>query len=121
MTEEHEIAYSGVVAGTPVLSSDGQQIGTVERVLDIPDLDLFDGVVVATDAGDRFIDADRVDRITTRAVYCDISSSNAGHLPVPEGAPTYRADARDGRGGSLVDRVKRRFGRGKWHRDHDDE
>jgi hypothetical protein len=121
MTEEHDIAYGAVVAGTPVHSSDGQQIGTVERVLDIPDLDLFDGIVIVTGAGDRFIDRDQVTRITTHAVYCDVAAADAHALPVPDSPPTFRADATQDRGGSFVDRLKRQFGRGKWQRDHDDE
>lgn len=50
--------------GTPVLSSTGARIGTLEHVLEVRDLDLFDGIVVATQHGVRFIDADRVTRIT---------------------------------------------------------
>src|SRR6476469_7028509 len=99
MTEEHDIAYTAVGHGTPVLSSDGKVVGTVERVLDIPDLDLFDGIVVTTPVGDRFVDRDQITRITNQAVYCAVTGDQAAALPVPDSAPTYRADA-GRRGGS---------------------
>jgi len=120
MSDEDQIAYSAAVPGTPVLSSDGGRIGSLDRVLDIPDLDLFDGIVVSTDAGDRFVDRDQISHFTTVAVHCSLSAQEAASLPEPDGAPTYRADpARDG-GSSIIDRVRRRFGRAKWTREKDD-
>ncbi|HEY7043282.1 MAG TPA: hypothetical protein VH419_06400 [Nocardioidaceae bacterium] len=121
MTEEHPIAYTALQRGTQVLSSDGDVIGTVERVLDIPDLDLFDGIVVETPGGDRFVDRDQIDRITNLAVHCALTTSEAATLPLPDSAPTYRADPRRMRGTSMMARLKRRFGRATWNRDHDDE
>jgi hypothetical protein len=119
MTEEHEIAYMAVGPGTPVRSSDGQVLGTVERVLDIPDLDLFDGIVVTTPDGDRFVDRDQISRITNIAVYCALTADEAAALPVPDSAPTYRA--RGGRRGNSPAWLRRMFGRPKWKRDRDEE
>ena len=119
MTEEHEIAYMAVGPGTPVRSSDGQVLGTVERVLDIPDLDLFDGIVVTTPDGDRFVDRDQISRITNVAVYCALTAAEAEALPVPDSAPTYRAHG--GRRGNSPAWLRRMFGRPKWKRERDDE
>jgi hypothetical protein len=120
MSEEHEIAYTALARGTQVLSSDGDVIGTVERVLDIPDLDLFDGIVIETPDGDRFVDRDQVARITTRAVHCTVTTEQAANLSAPDSAPTYRA--RPGRGrGSFSGWLRNLFGRTRWDREHDDQ
>jgi len=64
MTDETPISYEAAVLGTPMLSSSGAEIGTLEHVLEVPDLDLFDGIVITTKGGLRFIDADQVGEIT---------------------------------------------------------
>lgn len=115
MTEEPTpIAYTALLDGTPVQTSDGSVIGTVAAVLDVPDLDLFDGIVVNTENGVRFVDADHVASITTAAVHCRLTAEDARSLPEPEGSPAYGVDANDDTGGSLADRFGRMFGRGKW-------
>jgi hypothetical protein len=58
LTDDTPISYEAAARGTPVLSSAGTQIGTLEHVLQVPELDVFDGIVIATEAGVRFIDAD---------------------------------------------------------------
>jgi hypothetical protein len=44
--DERPISYLALTVGTAVLSSSGQTIGTVEHVLQIPEEDLFDGIVL---------------------------------------------------------------------------
>jgi len=51
MTEDTPISYEAAARGTPVLSSAGTQIGTLEHVLEVPEVDVFDGIVIATKAG----------------------------------------------------------------------
>jgi hypothetical protein len=46
--EAEPIAYSVLEKGVPLLAQSGKQFGTVEHVLQIPEEDLFDGIVVAT-------------------------------------------------------------------------
>jgi hypothetical protein len=53
--------------GTPVVDRFGQPVGRVERVL-VFDGEGFDGVVVRTQAGRRFVDAPEVRRISRGAV-----------------------------------------------------
>src|SRR5215471_17343824 len=93
MTDDTAISYQAAARGTPVLSNTGTQIGTLEHVLQIPDLDLFDGIVIATAAGLRFIDADAVLEITRGHIRCSLDDAQASQLPPPDGPPVYRVDA----------------------------
>src|SRR4051794_15753435 len=112
--EPTPIAYTALQPGTPVLLTDGRELGTVTEVLHIEDLDLFDGLVVEVDGQPRFVDADHVAQITTAAVQTTVAPEDVAQLPVPDGPPVYRADASDARGGSLTDKLRRWFGRGTW-------
>ncbi len=118
MSEEPiPIAYTALRPGTPVLLSDGSQFATVERVLHIEDLDLFDGIVVDLGGESRFVDADHVARIFTSAVHTTVGPQDVNDLPVPDAPPTYRADASRHTGSSISDKLGRLFGRGKWTRE----
>jgi hypothetical protein len=119
MTDDTPISYEAAVRGTPVLSSSGKQIGTLEHVLEVPELDVFDGIVVATHAGLRFIDADHVRQITRSQIASDLDDVAAADLPAPDGPPVYRVDALEDSGPSLHDRLGRMFRRAHWIREHD--
>jgi hypothetical protein len=119
MTDDTAISYQAATRGTPVLSSTGTQIGTLEHVLQIPDLDLFDGIVVTTAGGLRFIDADDVVLITRSAIRCGLDDAQAATLPAPDGPPVYRVDAIEDTGQSLHDRLGRLFRRPRWIREDD--
>jgi hypothetical protein len=73
--------------GTPVLTSDGQQIGEVARVLALFDDDIFDGLLVQTPEGERFVDPPRVEGIYENAVVLTLDGEAAAHLPEPSPAP----------------------------------
>ena len=47
---------------------------------------IFDGIVVKTDAGRRFVDAPEVARITLRQVTLSIDAAGAASLPEHRGA-----------------------------------
>jgi Mrp family chromosome partitioning ATPase len=83
MTEDdgHAIAYKVLRRGTPVRSSDGLQVGTVRRVLENARENIFDGIVVDTRDGTRFVDAPEVARIAERAVTLTITAEEARDLP----------------------------------------
>jgi hypothetical protein len=72
---------------TPVLGADGSEIARVERVLDDPAQDLFDGITVRTESGLRFVDADAVVEITDK--YVRTSAQSADALPEPSGSPVF--------------------------------
>jgi hypothetical protein len=117
------VSYQGVTPGVPVLTRDGTQFGILEHVLEVPEEDVFDGIVVWTGGSGwldrriqrdlsrgevsaarrlellqpehlRFVDADRVAAITTGYIRCDLDASQATALPPPaRDAPVYYANA----------------------------
>jgi hypothetical protein len=109
------IAYLVLERGTPVRAAGREQIGTVEHVLFVPEEDVFDGIVVQTAGGLRFVDADAVDRIYERCVLTTLSAEEARSLPAPEDGPAvYDVDPSDGIGPSLHDHYRRLFKKGTW-------
>ena len=104
--EEHQIGYKVLPRGTPVMTSDGQQIGTVHKVLDNVREHIFDGIVVATDDGKRFVDAPEVRAITTKRVLLTIDAAEAANLPEHKGRLGQVENAAKRR----ADRWRRRFG-----------
>ena len=117
MDDDTAISYEAAVVGTPVISASGTEIGTLEHVLEVPELDAFDGIVVTTTSGLRFIDADQVERITTISIRCSIDDAQAAQLPPPEGSPVYHVDALKEAGDSLHERLGRMFHRPHWTQD----
>jgi uncharacterized protein YrrD len=81
----HPISYVALEKRTPVLSSDGHEIGTVAQVLMVPAKDVFDGIVVSRGVSKRplFADADDVDRIYERGVVLKVSARESENLPEP--------------------------------------
>ena len=114
MADDTAISYKAAVIGTPVLSTSSAQIGTLEHVLQVPDLDLFDGIVVATGDGLRFIDADQIGVITTVCIRTSLDQAQAKLLPAPDGPPVYHVDAVEDTGDSMHDRLGRLFRRPRW-------
>lgn len=111
------ISYRAVGLGLPVVTHSGQQFGVVEHVLEVLELDLFDGIVVYTGTGLaalhpktekqaraemlrlgqsrgwlRFVDADQVAAITPGYVKCSFEMSQVADLPVPYGPPVFHPD-----------------------------
>lgn len=117
MTDATPIAYTALALGTPVQSADGHEFGTVGAVLVVEEVDVFDGIVVITPDGPRFVDADSVGQLTTSYVRTTLSADQARDLPLPDDSPVYRVDATDDTGASITDRFGRMFGRGKWKRE----
>jgi len=77
----HAIGYKVLARGTPVRTSDGVQVGTVRRVLDNAREHIFDGIVIDTRDGRRFVDAPEVARITASRVTLTITAAEAAELP----------------------------------------
>jgi sporulation protein YlmC with PRC-barrel domain len=105
----HPIAYTALQPGTPVQTSDGQQFATVQAVLVDEKVSVFDGIVVRTAEGTRFVDADQIGSIYTAYVCTTLSAEQAVNLPVPDGSTLV--DIKPAR--SMADRMARMFGRGK--------
>jgi hypothetical protein len=97
--EGHAISYKVLPRGTPVWSSDGVQVGSVRDVLENEREHLFDGIVIDTPQGRRFVDAPEVARIAERRVTLAIDAAAAAQLPErdPKGGAEFSADPRAGR------------------------
>jgi hypothetical protein len=104
--EGHQIGYKVLPRGTPVHSSDGVVVGTVHRVLDNQREHIFDGIVLKTRRGMRFVDAPEVARIAERRVTLTIDAEEASRLPEQSGA-LGRAAGRARRTGRRVARRMR--------------
>jgi hypothetical protein len=83
--DEHSISYLALPRGVPVFSSDGIEVGTVHRALDNTREHIFDGIVIKTTDGRRFVDAPEVARITNRRVVLTIDAAEAANLPADRG------------------------------------
>lgn len=79
----HAISYKALRRGTVVRSSDDVEVGRVRRVLDNTRENIFDGLVVETKQGMRFVDAPEVRHIAERAVTLTISAEEVAELPAP--------------------------------------
>ena len=86
----HAISYKALPRGVPVLASDGTEVGKVRRVLDNARENIFDGIVVETRDGMRFVDAPEVARIAERAVTLTITAEEAASLPAPQSVMKQR-------------------------------
>jgi hypothetical protein len=115
--EARRISYEALGKGVPVRAVGGEEIGTVEHVLEVPELDVFDGIVLKTSGGLRFADADQVADITDRYVVLNLPAAEAERLGRPQAPEVYRADPSEHAGSSLHDWFGRMFGRAHWKRD----
>ena len=147
MEDEFLVSYEAVTPGVPVLTRDSEQFGILEHILEVPQLDLFDGIVVWVGGGAvidrqiqrelakghqsaargfergsvsgelRFVDADKITAITAGYIRCDLDHSEVGLLPQPDGAPVYHVNMLGETGQALHDRIGRMFRRPHWTRE----
>ena len=105
----HPIAYTALEPGTPVQTSDGADFAVVQAVLVDEKVSVFDGIVVQTAEGTRFVDADQIRSIYTTHVRTTLSAEQAAQLLPPDGSSVI--EIKPAR--SMADRLGRMFGRGK--------
>lgn len=89
------ISYLVLAKGTPVYSSDGQQIGKVTHVLAVEEKDVFDGIVIGEHAfgtGHRFVEADDVGEIHEHGVLLTLGREQCDQLPEPSANPAVMRD-----------------------------
>jgi hypothetical protein len=145
--DEFLVSYEAVTPGVPVLTRDKEQFGILEHVLEVPQLDLFDGIVVwvgggafvdqqiqreltkghqsaarnleraSPSGGLRFVDADQIAAITAGYIRCDLDHPEVGLLPPPDGPPVYHVNMLGETGSALHDRIGRMFRRPHWTRE----
>jgi hypothetical protein len=85
-------SYLALRRGTPVVAADGAAIGRVRRVLAARRQDVFHGLLVDTDAGDRVILADLVAELRERAVVLRVDAAACRDLPRRRADPVARPD-----------------------------
>ncbi len=90
-------------------TSDGHRFAPAEAVLVDEKVSVFDGIVVETADGTRFIDADQIGSIYTSCVRTTLTAEQAADLPLPDGSALV--EIKPGR--SFADRLGRMLGRGK--------
>ena len=138
--EPTTMSYRAVTLGLPVVTHSGEQFGVVEHVLEVPEEDLFDGVVVYTGNLDafrpkserlarmemlrlghsrgwiRFVDADQVAAITPGYVKCTFEMDQVALLPEPDGPPVLHPDMANEDAASAHPWYGRWFRRPRWIR-----
>lgn len=89
------ISYEVLEPGTPVYSSDGEQIGKVAHVLAAEDEDVFDGIVIGAHIfgeDHRFADADDVRPIYECGVVLKLDRAACEQLHKPSANPAVMRD-----------------------------
>ena len=89
------ISYEVLTPGTPVYSTDGEEIGKVSHVLAAEDLDVFDGVIIGEHAfGEehRFADADDIEAIYEHGLVLKLRRAECEALPKPSANPAVMRD-----------------------------
>jgi hypothetical protein len=84
------ISYLTLKEGAAVVSSDGEEVGTVQHVLADEETDVFDGVVIDTRLGPgglRFVDAPQVSELREQAVLLSLPAADVEGLPKPSPNP----------------------------------
>jgi len=105
------ISYKVVERHTPVLSADGEEIGTVDHVLADEQTDVFDGIVIRRPVGKPqrhcFADADEVESIHERGVTLKLAAQEAENLPEPGANPAVLHEAGEGKESALAHKLRR--------------
>lgn len=122
MDEGLPIAYEVLDSGVPVYSADGELVGTVDHVVAALALDIFHGIVMRAQSGQRFVAADQVASLHERGVDLAIDAVEVQALPEPHGAAPARRIREPGvkpsRWEHIVDMLT---GTGRGRRDWSDE
>ena len=82
MSSDTPIAWLALEEGTPIVASDGEEVGHVVTVVADEQQDIFSGVTFKPGLldGQRFVPASAIDRLTESAVHLNISASEAEQL-----------------------------------------
>ena len=105
-------SYLELAEGVPVISSDGQEVGTVTHVLYDSGSDIFDGLVIKGDGGHRFVDSTQVEALYERGAVLTVDAAAAQRLPEPsENPPAMGADPADVEPDGLGDKLRKAWDR----------
>lgn len=109
------IAYLALEAGTPVYADGGTAVGRVRRVLAAEDEDIFNGIIIRTQHGDRFVDADQIGAIHERAVALKLPIEACAALPEPSANPAVLREDPTAAAEGPLERLSD-LGRSAWNR-----
>jgi hypothetical protein len=109
-------SYLTLEEGTKVVSSDGEQVGTVEHVLADEEEDIFDGIVIESGGHHLFAEAALVDEMRAREVCLKLDAAACHKLPEPSENPAVMETGPDdtveeGAGEELRDKLRRAWDR----------
>jgi hypothetical protein len=87
MADDTPIAWLALEEGTPIFTSDGEQIGKVAEVVADSVQDIFSGVTFRRGVLDKplFVPAEQIDRLTMGAVHLTIPELEIDDLEPYEG------------------------------------
>lgn len=104
------IHYTAVERGTPVLDSEGVEVGKVRQVVDNYREHILDGFVIDDNGGAvRFVDGPEVQRTFERAVILNIDAAAVAELGPPEdGAGIFGANLNTSRLSKALGRAWKR-------------
>ena len=86
------ISYLVLQPGTPCFTADDRPVGTVKRILADEEKDIYDGLILDTDDGQRFVDADRASELYENGVVLTLTADQLHHLPDPTANPATIGD-----------------------------
>ena len=89
-------SYLNLQQGTPVLSNEGEQVGTVHVVVADRDADVFDALVIREDDGLRVARAEEVGGIYENGVVLSLDTMHCYMLPKSDSETAADADATPG-------------------------
>jgi hypothetical protein len=86
------ISFLNLRRGTRVRGSDGVEVGRVRRVQNNEREHIFDGILLDTERGRRFVDAPEVARIAEHAVTLTVTADEVLASPPPRSRMLERLD-----------------------------
>jgi hypothetical protein len=91
MSDVDAVGWRGIVYGMPVVTDDGDSVGSVREVLGSDSDDIFHGLRVALARGHRdvMVPADSVTSMSAAAIGLDLSRSAVETLPTYDEVATY--------------------------------
>jgi hypothetical protein len=88
-------SYLTFTDGTTVITADGHEVGTVKHVLAAEEADIFDGLIVDTSFGTRFVDAPYVAGLYERGAVLTGDAPAPERLPEPSESPAQLSTGPD--------------------------
>lgn len=102
---DEPVGYVNLAKGTPVISSDGVEVGLVHKVQFHERERIFDGLIVQGETGRHFVDAPEVGAMTRGRVTLEIDAATFASQPPPPGL----LNALDGEVRRVGRRLRRRL------------